>query len=179
MGPYVIVLHGKANSGKSSLIARFSSQFAMRTLDLMHFVLPYVYRYGNEEVVGEQVKTMYSEVLNHCGGRNYDVIETGSDYPEYVLPKLFSIIMEHGFRPVLVYCQLEYDEALRRNARRTRPVPISILSDQEKAEQAGEFKEVCKEHGIPIIAVDTSRSLETMSDWLVTELKRLPDIPAT
>lgn len=176
MGPYVLVFHGKANSGKSTLIDQLSRHFAAKSLDLIHFVLPYVFRYGNEEVVDDQVKAMYHEMLGHCEGQQYDIIETGSDYPDYVLPTVFRTIVKYQFKPVVVYCQLPYDEALQRNERRTRPVPISVLSNQEKEEQSGKLDPICKDHGVPLIRVDTASSTAAVFNGLLAELMKLPDI---
>lgn len=166
----VIVFHGKAGSGKSTLIRRLSNTFPLRTLDLIHFVLPLVYKYGNANLVGDNIKTIYDDMLECYEDNDFHLIETGSDFPDYVLPKLFSLIHQHGRTPLLVHCQIGIDEARNRNQARARPVPTSVLLDQDKAETSTMFKDICKQFSAPIITVNTAQTIDATFSQILAQV---------
>jgi predicted kinase len=168
------VFHGKAGSGKSTLMRQLSRRLTARTLDLEDFVLPLVFKYGNENVVGNRVREMYQEALEHAKVVPYDLIETGSDLPETVLPELFQSIKDRGHTPVLVYCNVAASEAHRRNSRRVRPVPAEVIEQQIADESLGTFRQICRDASVEIIELGTERDIETVVAEFAGSLQASP-----
>lgn len=160
-GNRTFIFHGKAGSGKTTLMRHLSRRLTARRLDLEDFVLPLVFRYGNENVFGDRVRDLYRDVLEHAAGTHYDLIETGSEFPETVLPGLFESIRRRGLTPVLVYCNVAAAEAHLRNSRRARPVPAEVLQQQIVDESLGTFRQICAEASVEIVEVSTEQSIDT------------------
>ncbi|PWB47255.1 MAG: hypothetical protein C3F12_04570 [Candidatus Methylomirabilota bacterium] len=158
----IFIFYGKAGSGKTTLMRRLSRQLIARRLDLEDFVLPLVFRYGNENVVGDRIRDVYREVLEHVATTHYDLVETGSELPDAVLPRLFESIRRRGLTPVLVYCNVTSAEAHRRNSRRARPVPAEVLEQQIADESRGTFRQICAEASVEILEVSTEQSIDTV-----------------
>lgn len=167
-GNRAFIFHGKAGSGKSTLMRHLWRRFGGHRLDLEDFVLPLVFRYGNENVVGSRVKEMYQEVVNHSEQVPHDLIETGSDLVGSVLPPLFQSIRRHGKTPVVVHCDVALGEAQRRNAARARPVPIEVLQAQDEEEGRGTFRQVCADAKVQLIEVSTQQGISTTVDRLAS-----------
>lgn len=156
------VFLGKAASGKSTLMKQVAEAAAARRLDLEDFVLPYVFRHGNENVVGDKILDMYREVVEAVKSTEYDLVEVGSEYAAQVLPEVFAGIRNHGRKPVLVHCNASLDVALRRNGDRVRPVPVEVIQAQSREEEGGSFREVCEASGVPICSVRTDRKVPAL-----------------
>src|ERR1039457_2382337 len=118
---HTFIFHGISASGKSTLMAELSSRLGASRLDLDAFVLPLILQYGNENVVGDRIREMYEGVIAHASQQPYDLIETGTDFADVVLPGLFQAVRHHGRTPVLVHYAIALDEAIRSNSARERP----------------------------------------------------------
>lgn len=167
---YVFVFHGKSASGKSQLINYLSDDFQLKELDLVHLVLPYVEKYGNENVTNVFIKDIYTDLLNHVSEYEFDIIETGSELVDFLLPKLFDILQKKNKKIKFIYCKADIKTSTQRNSKRFRPVPESIIAEQEKAEASEVYKQICSDYNIEVITIDTTKDLSTTYTELKTKL---------
>jgi predicted kinase len=165
------VFHGKSASGKSTLIRKLSSTLGLSQLQLDPFVLPLVSHQGNENVVGLRIREMFNQVTAHVAQIPYDLIETGVDFAESVLPCLFQAILYHQRIPVLVHFDISLDDVLRRNATRERPVPVKVLLFQNEVEGRGIFKQICRDMGVRILILG-SEPIEEAVERVVSFMNR-------
>ena len=163
-GDVTVIMHGKSASGKSMMITQMMATYAARALDLDYFVMPYVYKYGNESVKGDLVKMMYTDVLHHCESAVYDIIETGTDFPDFVLPELFTNVRENNRTPILVYIKTSLSIAQIRNGKRIRPVPIELIHNQDAQEQNGLFRDICDSYKVPVVEITNEEDIKSMID---------------
>lgn len=167
----VFVFHGKSGSGKSTLISRLAKDYSLKELDIINLVLPYVEKYGNENVANEMVKSLYQDLLKNVAEFDFDIIETGTELPNYLLPELFKILKKKNRVVKLVYCKTDLKMATKRNRKRYRQVPAAVLKEQDLLETSGAFREICNQNNIEIITLDTNQEFNTTYSKLKKDLK--------
>ncbi len=171
--PIVFVFHGKSAAGKTTLMTKLSEETSITRLDILPFVAPIIAKHGNSENYNALfLKTLYDNLLEEFGKNDYQSIETGSDIPDYVLPRLFDLIKRKTSTAVLIHCNATLAKARERNQTRASPVPDWILVEQDNSEKEKTFESICKLYEVPIISLDCNAPIELAYKSLCYNLDR-------
>ncbi len=148
---YKLLVCGPAGAGKSTLVERISQEFGVSSFDVRTLVIDFLRRTGKAELIGDELKPFYRELIATLPTCDDTILEIANDWPELFLGGIINAFFgSNNGRMLYVVASLEV--CLDRVRLREYPTPESTIKRQQKYTFAF-YKTEADKRCIPIISV--------------------------
>ena len=152
---YKYIFIGTSRSGKSTACRELLKKTGGIYLDIVDYVYSFIKRENISQLESNRdlLKIPYEELCKDLEkGKQWDILELASDFPEIFLPKVFSITKT----PIrVVYCRCPLDICLKRNEQEERRVPEEIIYEQHKYDE-NYYRTLVSKYGAEFDVLDTA-----------------------
>jgi len=163
---YRLLFCGPAGGGKTTIIERITNEFDITAFDVRELVVELLRRTGKLELIGDELKPLYVELIQQLPTTQHDVLEIAPDWPEIYLEGIINAFFK-GEKGRIIYVDVSFESSVERTKTRKYPTPVSTIQRQH-GYSFEYYRREAEEREIFIVRVDGDGKIDE-------EYKRLQD----